>query len=125
MDETDELSARRAKKAGGNAEGMFPHPHLHDQEAEQSQNATSTPDLLRFSSSTVSLSSRPPFALIRHNLSRRANARNWTPGQPSISSIYGWTKVRYPIYLMETRSVRLTSVNAQAVGDFIQFHLHQ
>jgi hypothetical protein len=45
------------------------------------------------------------FALICHHLSHRANARNWTPGQPSIIPIYGWTKVRYPIILVTTRSV--------------------
>ena len=67
---------------------------------------TNTQDLLRFSSFTVSLSRCPPFALIRYHLSHRANARNWTPGQPSIISIYGWTKVCHPVRVIWTRFIR-------------------
>jgi len=93
-------------------------------EAGRDETTRAPPAFASLSSFTISLSSYSLFALIRHHLSLRANARNWTSGQPSIISIYGWTKVRYPIYLVKTRSVR-QPLNTQAVGNYIQLHLHQ
>jgi hypothetical protein len=90
----------RKRQDGDARAGMF--PQHHDQVVAD---ATRSRDLLRFPSFAAALSCCSLFALICHHLSYRANARNWTPGQPSIIPIYGWTKVRYPLILATTRSV--------------------
>lgn len=91
----------RKRQDGDARAGMF-LPFAHDQVVAD---ATRSRDLLRFPSFAAALSCCSLFALICHHLSHRASARNWTPGQPSIIPIYGWTKVRYPLILAITRSV--------------------